>query len=116
MHVLYICAEDGERMELVQGKFGLFYRCPCYVYPDVAKSTGRKPCYGRLSLGAAELIEGIVEGLERDGRFGVEEKIRLQRCDVCLIWRSKGLCEAHIRRTVRKGGQRHGRQQSYYDI
>lgn len=113
MHMLYICAEDGKRMELVQGKYGLFYRCPGYHQPDETGGLSGKPCYGRLALGAAELIEQVAIKLQEKGRLDAfcsnGSVLHLAKCDVQLRKLSNELCEAVIKRK-KKGGRRSGKE------
>ena len=110
MLMLYLCAEDGKRMRLVQGRFGLFYRCPGYF--------GKPPCYGRLALGAAELIAQMADRVQEQGELD-GAVLHLQKCDVRLRKRSDTLCEAVIRRKgagIRKVPQVYGKQDCDNDV
>lgn len=102
MHVIFICAEDGKRMTLAKGKFGLFYRCPEHRYPDEVKKTGKKSCPGRLTLGAAEVIEDMVRQLAEAGMLDsfIEKGtvVNMKACDVRLRKYSEAVCGAVISR------------------
>lgn len=106
MYLIFICAEDGKRMHLVKGKFGLFYRCPNHLYPQQEKELKRKSCPGRLTIAAADVIETFVERAEKDGTLErlINEGItvKMKACDVRFRMRSDQICEAVIKRTKHK--------------
>ena len=67
LKIVYFCGYCNKPMELVQGKYGLFYRCPNHLYPSEEK--GRKSCPCRLTLAAAEIIEKTTCQLKGAGKL-----------------------------------------------
>lgn len=62
--VLY-CGKCGAKLELIPGKYSLYYRCMRYDRKNRAE--GEKSCPVKISLTDAELLYTELENLEFDG-------------------------------------------------
>lgn len=67
MEFAYYCGIDGKRMQLSEGKYTLYWRCP--KYEEQNRDPGEKSCQNRLSWKEASQIDKL--NIETGKRYRV---------------------------------------------
>lgn len=69
--IQFLCGLDGETMQLTEGKYSLFYRCPCYYKEN--REEEQPVCNNSLSLKDAQKIQKEIEEKLEEGELKEDE-------------------------------------------